>query len=753
MYPKSSARLTALLMMSGVLLGLTFGGLGIAGSSQVHVALGTGQPTPSPQPQVGKQVLEAIETTGTARVLITLFDTAAIGTDAAERSSRVAQAQASVLSQLSSQVFRLTRRYTHVPGMAGTITRNGLDVLQAHPSVASIQFDEPGYVHLAESVSALRADVVHAAYNLTGQGVTVAVVDTGVDTDHPDLSDDIVAQHCFTQGDCPPGNTYEGTSAEDEHRHGTNVTGVITSKGVVSSVGFAPDADIVAVRVFSADGSSVVSDWVAGLDWIVANLGTLNVKIVNMSLATSAVYSGNCDSAQPLLASAISQLSASGVVIFAAAGNQGSSTRLAAPACNTGVIAVGATYDSDLGREPDVGTYFDQFGGNWPACFDDPTHLQKIACFTNSNAMLDIVAPGARITASTLGGGTFTYSGTSQASPTAAGIAALMLQANNRLTPAGIENLLKTSGSVVTDTRNGLQFPAIDALNAIVAVSKQPTSITLNGPASGLIGTAYTLTATVSPITATTPLTYTWEATNQTPVTQTVSSTTDTLALAWTTPGLNAITVTVTGAGGGSVSNTHTLITQVPVADITLSGPTAGLVNSSYTFTATVSPITATTPLTYTWEAANQTPVTQTVSNTTDTLALAWTTPGLNAITVTVTGAGGSVSNTHTLITQVPVADITLSGPTAGLINSSYTFTATVSPITATTPLTYTWEATNQTPVTQTVSNTTDTLALAWTILGPNVITVTVTGAGGSVSGTDTIAIESHRNYLPLILK
>ena len=65
------------------------------------------------------------------------------------------------------------------------------------------------------------------------------------------------------------------------------------------------------------------------------------------------------------------------------------------------------------------------------------------------------------------------------------------------------------------------------------------------------------------------------------------------------------------------------------------------------------------------------------------------------------------MSNTHTLITQVPVADITLSGPTAGLINSSYTFTATVSPITATTPLTYTWEATNQTPVTQTVSNTT----------------------------------------------
>ena len=86
------------------------------------------------------------------------------------------------------------------------------------PNVASIDIDQMGAGHLSESVTALGADVVHSN-GYTGQGVTVAVLDTGIDTDHLDLSDDLVAQHCFTDSQCKPGSTAEGTSAEDENGH------------------------------------------------------------------------------------------------------------------------------------------------------------------------------------------------------------------------------------------------------------------------------------------------------------------------------------------------------------------------------------------------------------------------------------------------------------------------------------------------------------------------------------------------------
>ncbi len=124
-----------------------------------------------------------------------------------------------------------------------------------------------------------------------------------------------------------------------------------------------------------------------------------------------------------------------------------------------------------MGTEPDSGTYNSVFGGSWPACSDAATSVQTITCFTNSNATMDIVAPGARITSSGMGGGTSTYTGTSQASPTAAGIAALMLEANPSLTPAQIESYLESTGTTVTDPKNGLNFPLIDALAAVTAVN------------------------------------------------------------------------------------------------------------------------------------------------------------------------------------------------------------------------------------------------------------------------------------------
>lgn len=423
------------------------------------------------------EAVSAALTAGRVRVLITLRDPVALEAPTAHRQAAVFATQDAVLGQLPPAELTLIHRYRSVPGIAAIITQKALDVLRADPSVSSIQLDEPGGAQLLVSVPALRADIVHTQLGITGQGVTVAVVDTGIDTSDSELT--VIAEQCFTQAGCQPGNTNTGATAQDDIGHGTNVAAIIGSNGSKYAPGFAPAVKLVSVRVLNA-GHGFVSDWVAGLDWVRTHLATLNVRIVNMSLATNALYGGNCDAQQTLFANAVAQLIAQNVAIFAATGNGGSSTSITAPACLTGVIAVGATYKGNVGRQPSSGTYKSTFGEPMPECFDNPTSLQTITCFTNSSPRMDIVAPGVPITTYGLHGFLWTFYGTSQASPTAAGIAALLLQVDGTQTPARIAAILKASGGKITDPKNGLQFTEIDALNAVDLARQVTAGVTVN---------------------------------------------------------------------------------------------------------------------------------------------------------------------------------------------------------------------------------------------------------------------------------
>ncbi|EMI44639.1 S8 family peptidase [Rhodopirellula sp. SWK7] len=260
------------------------------------------------------------------------------------------------------------------------------------------------------------------ASGYTGQGVVVAVVDTGVDLDHADLTDNIfvnpgeipnngidddqngfvddVHGYDFTDGDNDP---------NDLRGHGTHVAGTIAaSNNGVGATGIAPDATILPVRVLDADGSGTANDVAAGIRYA-ARMGA---DIINLSLGGG--YSWAIDSA-------IDYARSLGSLVVAAAGNE-SATAPGFPArfsaTDDNVISVGASTSSG-----------------------------SIASFSNrvgDSLAVQIDAPGAGIFSTYVGGRYATLSGTSMASPHVAGLAALTLSSNPDLTSRDLRNLLAT---------------------------------------------------------------------------------------------------------------------------------------------------------------------------------------------------------------------------------------------------------------------------------------------------------------------
>jgi subtilisin family serine protease len=431
------------------------------------------QESASPRPVVQPELWEAFADRDQVEVMVSFEDPAPSRLlEDPEGHRQAISALSEALLSAGGFGFTPTRRFAHLPAMAGSLSSQALARLARLAEVSFIQTDSPGHGALTVAVPAIGGDVAKRDYHVTGKGVRVAVLDTGINTTHPDLSSSLVStQHCFTRGACPPNNTAEGTSAEDDHGHGSHVAGIITSDGKVAGVGFAPDAEIVAIKVNDRDDSGFASDWAAGMDWLFTNLATLKVKVVNASVGTAQLYgsTSECDRGEPALSRAVSNLVSAGVTVFASAGNAGSTTKVSAPACNTGAIAVGATYKSNQGRQPTKGTYSGQWGRSFADCADEATVFDQVACFSNSGPRVDIMAPGAVVVSDVLQGKTSTFRGTSQASPAAAGVAALMLECNPRLTPAEIKDILIRTSSTVTDKKNNATFPSIRAAAAVKA--------------------------------------------------------------------------------------------------------------------------------------------------------------------------------------------------------------------------------------------------------------------------------------------
>jgi subtilisin family serine protease len=402
------------------------------------------------------------------------------------RRASVHARQDRALGAMAPGTFQMKYRFESVSGFAGRAQASAINALLRHPEVSAIHLDYEVHGTLAQGVALIGADAAHSS-GITGSGVNVAVLDSGVDTDHPDLSDDIIAEQCFcndhpspNRGCCPAGGMQQsGTgSAEDDNGHGTHVAGIITSAGAVAAPGVAPDAGIVAIKVLSATGSGFSSSIDAAFDWLVTNHQALGVRVVNASLGDGGEY--NNPLASPCSgtpgANAVALLHAAGVAVFAASGNDGHDDGISEPACIAEAISVGGVYDASLGS---VG-----WCGN-SSCTtilcSDATGPDVFVCHSNSDEILDVLAPDWRTTSPAMGGGIDFFGGTSAASPYAAGQAALLLQDDPSLQPESIRDLLRANGPLVTNPENGLSFPRSDVEAAIGLPEPSGTLLLLSG--------------------------------------------------------------------------------------------------------------------------------------------------------------------------------------------------------------------------------------------------------------------------------
>lgn len=426
---------------------------------------------------VDQDVLEAVKEDGKVPVILALkeghepafvrrFATAKDPRKHIHR-SRIKALQEKVKSHFNSGDLAGTMDLVHAlentPVLSARINKKALNALAKHPNVAMILQDEPVYAMLSESSPLVESPAAHAL-GYTGEAVVVAVIDTGIDSEHPGLQDDLVWEECFLSlGGCPKTGGVRASgkgSAEDLNGHGTHVSGIITSSDP-TYLGIAPDAHIAALKTLDDQGHGIFSDVLAATDWATSHAEELGIRVINMSLGGKTGYLGECDDFNPASAVVMEAAASAGITMFAASGNSALKDAIAYPACLSSVISVGAVYDDDLGPLR-WGTVIGVL------CQDPETVADQVACFSNASSVLDLLAPGAIIVSTVPRGGTGAKSGTSMACPHAAAAAALILDKSPGLTPDEIRQRLVSTGIPVLDLRNGMTFPRINVNHALL---------------------------------------------------------------------------------------------------------------------------------------------------------------------------------------------------------------------------------------------------------------------------------------------
>jgi subtilisin family serine protease len=322
-----------------------------------------------------------------------------------------------------------------------------IDALTHDDAVEYIWPDLPVHTYLSASTGRIQAPAVWAT-GLTGSGVKIAILDTGIDPDHPDFAGRVKGMSSFVGG-----------TGQDDNGHGTHVAGIVAGSGVASEGryrGVAPGASLYIGKVLDSRGGGLMSSVMAGIEWAVEQ----GAQVINLSLGGPEATDGD-DALSVLCDQVVRQL---GIVVSTAAGNLGpSGFTIGAPGCGRWVTTVGASDEND---------HVAGFSSRGPT--------------EDGRVKPDIVFPGTNIVSAQAQGtaaglvvepGYVRMSGTSMAAPHASGSAALLLEARPDLRPHEVKRALQSTAVLIANESPNAQgsgrgdvFAAYERLPQVVAV-------------------------------------------------------------------------------------------------------------------------------------------------------------------------------------------------------------------------------------------------------------------------------------------
>ena len=369
--------------------------------------------------------------------------------------------QNTVLQTPTPGSLTVLHRYQNLFGFSAIADREAIFSLVAQGVVVHIEEMPVMYKMDMESHALTHVDKVHQT-GFTGKGVTIAIIDDGIDASHVAFggssmwpNDKFLGGYDFADDDDDPRMDCVAQS------HGTSVAGVAAGNGG-GILGTAPDAKLVVLKLQSAAMCGAIEfdgDPVAAIDWVVSHRERFGIDIISMSFGGDAFHSSACDGVSSYHR-AVNAAYDAGIILFAAAGNEAQTNAIVEPACFSNVISVGAVYDDNIGAQ--------DFGD----CSDPITRADLVTCYSNSAGILDILAPADCANTARAGGGKEAcFNGTSSATPFTAGVAATLLEAaDHPLNNDQMRRLLVANGVAISDPKSDWITPRVDADAALQAL-------------------------------------------------------------------------------------------------------------------------------------------------------------------------------------------------------------------------------------------------------------------------------------------
>ncbi len=386
-------------------------------------------------------------------VTISHFETILAGEDKereseiAALSTKVQKSQRPILDQLKKIGVAKTIVHSLTNAVTATLTPSQLEKIAQLDEVKLVRLEAIDMVTcMNESPNVFELPEAQRDFNANGRGIRVAILDSGVDRNHPALLGKVVDEFDATGAGLNPGN------------HGTHVGGTVASNDPVNR-GVAPQSDLINVQVLTAGGAGQPAWVINGLDQAVRR----GARVANLSLGWSEPFHNwVCNDADCILCQAADNAVRLGVAVVVAAGNEGPPPgavppfRIRHPGAARRVITVGAV---------DKAKVLAGFSSVGPAS----GRLSPASAIRLTKP--DVSAPGVNIRSTVLGGGFAPLSGTSMASPHVAGLAALILQINNRLSPQMVKKILEESCEPIPFTPNQAGYGLINAYAALMRAS------------------------------------------------------------------------------------------------------------------------------------------------------------------------------------------------------------------------------------------------------------------------------------------